>query len=72
MGQVFYKDGSPSRELVEDDDRDHERYGGPVTEGMVHTLLRANSRVKDYDPRRDLDLNEIAKAINSWLVPVSE
>ena len=43
---------------------------GPITEGMIVTLLRANRRVEYMDVRMDYDTRKIAETINNWLVPV--
>ncbi len=68
--QVFYTDGTPSRE-IKDDDEDVERFGGPISPGNLMTLLNACRR-KGYEhliPHDVYDVEKMALEINSWLVP---
>lgn len=58
---------------ADDEAGDRERFGGPVTDGMVMTMLRAHYRARDvrnFIPYQEFDCAAIAREINSWLTPV--
>ena len=55
-----------------DELRDRERCGGPVTDGMVLTVLNAHCRSSHMIPHREFDCVAIAREINSWLTPVND
>ena len=52
-------------------DVDRERFGGPITDAMLHTALRTCAHHKPTNPRDAFDLARLAKIINGWLVPVA-
>lgn len=59
---------------MDDEDRDFERYGGPIAPGHLMTLLRACLR-DEYDtlvPHDAFDVEKMAREINSWMTLVGD
>lgn len=59
------------KQADEDDARDRARFGGPITDAMLHTALRVAVYNPDANPRDAFNLATLASHINGWLKPVS-
>lgn len=56
----------------EEEARDRARFGGPITDAMLHTALRVAAYNPDTNPRDAFNLATLANHINSWLKPVAK
>lgn len=56
--------------MNEDDDRDREEYGGPISPGMV--MSEVNECAHEGFDHRNLDCRRLTRILNGWLIPVTD